>query len=106
MKLFKTTSVIATSIALCLSGAVLTGQEVTYQPYIQPGDSGAFGPSDQMVVAWQTNESVPHPGAYSVSIATNGDEAEFAPVPVKGRVVDNYLSADPAVFGSLVIPTA
>jgi hypothetical protein len=106
MKLFSATSLIATSIAICVSGNVLKGQEVTYQPYIQPGDSGPFGPSDQMVIAWQTNESVPHPGAYSVSISKDGEDDELTPVPVKGRVVDNYLAADPVVFGSLVIPTA
>lgn len=79
---------------------------MTYQPYIQPGDSGPFGPSDQMIVAWQTDESVPHSGAYSVDVASNPVFKNSSTVPVNGRVVDNYLSADPAVFGSLVIPTA
>jgi hypothetical protein len=35
----------AISVAVLITG--LNGQNVTYQPYIQPGDSGAFGPTDQ-----------------------------------------------------------
>ena len=34
-------------------------QEVTYKPYIELGDAGSFGASDQIVVTWQTNESSP-----------------------------------------------
>jgi len=41
-------------------------QTVTYKPYIELGDAGSFGPSDQMVVAWQTGEASPNPAAYKV----------------------------------------
>jgi len=44
-------------------------QTVTYKPYIQPGNHGPFGPSDQMVIAWQTNESSPNTSAYSADLA-------------------------------------
>jgi hypothetical protein len=43
---------------------VAAGQNVTYKPYIQPGDNGPFGAQDQMVVAWQTDEASPNPGAF------------------------------------------
>ncbi|MBV9398091.1 MAG: metallophosphoesterase [Bryobacterales bacterium] len=92
-------------MAMAMTGA-LSAQTVTYLPYIQPGDSGPFGATDQMVVAWQTNETSANPGPYSVSVSDDpayGDAIQF---PVTGRVVDNYLSADPAVFGGLSIPTA
>jgi hypothetical protein len=94
------------SILFGFAPGVIMGQVVTYQPYIQPGDAGPFGAWDQKVVAWQTNETVPNPGSYSVFFAS-GFTVERAPrAPVTGRVVDNYLSADPVAFGSLVIPTA
>src|SRR5260370_21621519 len=41
------------------------GQNVTYKPYIQPGDNGPFGTQDQMVIAWQTHEAAPHPAAFT-----------------------------------------
>jgi Calcineurin-like phosphoesterase/Purple acid Phosphatase, N-terminal domain/Domain of unknown function DUF11 len=70
-------------------------QKVTYKPYVELGDAGSFGASDQMVIAWQTNESSPNPAAYTV---------EFGPPPGYGasvtpsaRAVDNYLSADPTL---------
>ena len=85
---------------------VLSAQVVTYLPYIQPGDSGPFGISDQMVIAWQTNETLAHSGAYSVSVADNPTYQKATQFPVIGRAVDNYLAADPATFGSLAIPTA
>src|ERR1700761_7110425 len=34
-------------------------QQVTFSPYIQLGDNGPLGPTDQIVIAWQTNESSP-----------------------------------------------
>ena len=34
------------------------GLEVTYPPYIQPGDAASFGPTDQMVVAWKRTWSM------------------------------------------------
>jgi uncharacterized repeat protein (TIGR01451 family) len=85
---------------------VLSAQSVTYKPYIQPGDSGPFGPSDQMVIAWQTNETSPHPGNYTVWIADNAAYSAARQLTSNGRVVDNYLAADPVTFGALSIPTA
>ena len=92
--------------AIGLLPGFLSAQIVTYQPYIQPGDAGPFGSSDQMLVVWQTNESTAHAEAYTVWVADNAAfarPAHFSPV---GRVVDNYLAADPATFGSISIPTA
>jgi uncharacterized repeat protein (TIGR01451 family) len=74
---------------------------VTYLPYIQPGDNGPFGPKDQMVVAWQTDESVPVTSAYSVLFGTSLKKLQQA--NVAGRKVDNYLDADPQ-FATLVLP--
>lgn len=76
-------------------GSGAAAQNVTYKPYIELGDAGSFGVSDQMVVAWQTDESSPTASAYKV---------EFGQTPSYGsrmtpsvRVVDNYLSADPSL---------
>jgi uncharacterized repeat protein (TIGR01451 family) len=74
---------------------------VTYLPYIQPGDNGPFGPKDKMVVAWQTDETVPVTSAYSVQFGTSLSKLQTA--DVNGRVVDNYLSADPQ-FSGLTLP--
>jgi hypothetical protein len=70
-------------------------QQVTFFPYIQLGDHGAFGWTDQIVVAWQTNESVPHASAYKVEFGT-GMHDHHSAVP-SARVVDNYLAADPTL---------
>ena len=74
---------------------VVAGQNVTYKPYIQPGDNGPFGPKDQMVIAWQTDEASPNPGAFTVQFGTSVSYGQT--VTPQGRVVDNYLSADPAL---------
>ena len=79
-------------------------QNVTFQPYIQPGDNGAFGLTDQMVIAWQTDEAAPNPGGFTVSFTSSVMTAPTFVTP-KGRVVDNYLSADPTL-AALAIPTA
>ncbi|HEX4544290.1 MAG TPA: metallophosphoesterase [Candidatus Acidoferrum sp.] len=76
-------------------------QNVTYKPYIELGDAGAFGPTDQRVVAWQTDESAPNPAAYKVEF---GQSVSYGgSVTPSARVVDNYLSADLALPP---IPTA
>jgi len=67
-------------------------QDVTYKPYIELGDAGPFGPSDQMVVAWQTDEKSPNPSAYLVEFGATASYG--ASVTPSARVVDNYLSAD------------
>jgi len=72
-----------------------SAQNVYYKPYIELGDAGPFGPRDQMVVAWQTDESSPNPGAYTVEF---GETASYGrSVTPAARVVDNYLSADPSL---------
>jgi hypothetical protein len=65
---------------------------VTYQPYIQPGDNGPFGAKDQIVIAWQTDEATPTPAAFTVQYGTSVSYGQS--VTPHGRVVDNYLSAD------------
>ena len=76
-------------------GPAAAAQNVTYKPYIELGDAGAFGPSDQMVIAWQTDEASPTASAYSVEFGTTS--AYGASVGPSARVVDNYLAADPAL---------
>src|SRR5882672_10932369 len=59
-------AVLALVVAFFSLAPIAVGQNVTYKPYIQPGDNGPFGAKDQMVVAWQTDESSPNPGAFTV----------------------------------------
>src|SRR5215472_15683814 len=90
------------TLPLLLTAPVPTdAQEVTFRPYIQPGDNGPFGATDQMVVAWQTDEATPSVGSYAVQFGLSLDDLDSA--PVSARVVDNYLSAD-AQFASLTLP--
>ena len=70
-------------------------QEVTYKPYIELGDAGSFGVSDQIVVTWQTNESSPTASRYSVEFGKT--LAYGTAVTPSARIVDNYLSADPTL---------
>src|SRR6202158_4007933 len=88
-------AVLAFFVAFLSLAPVATGQNVTYKPYIQPGDNGPFGAKDQMVVAWQTDESSPNPGAFTVQFGKSVSYGQS--VTPQGRVVDNYLSADPAL---------
>jgi uncharacterized repeat protein (TIGR01451 family) len=100
------------SLAAAIHAAVLLGsltpaaqaQNVTFKPYLQPGDSGPFGPADQMVIAWQTDETAPNPSAYTVQFGSSSASLNQNVAP-KGRVVDNYLAAD-SQFSALSIPTA
>ncbi|HXY25496.1 MAG TPA: metallophosphoesterase [Candidatus Acidoferrum sp.] len=87
-------------LALAFAPAVFS-QQVTYAPYIQLGDNGAFGPTDQIVVAWQTNETAPNASAYKVEFG-RFDHEHHSATP-SARVVDNYLAADPTLP---TIPTA
>ncbi len=73
--------------------------DVTYKPYVQTGDASTLGPTDQMVIAWQTDEAAPSPGAYSVEFESSRSRAGGSVVAV-GRVIDNYLSVD----SSLPVP--
>lgn len=77
-------------------------QQVTFAPYLQLGDSGPLGPTDQVVVAWQTNETSPNKSAYKVELRGPGERRSTLITP-SVRVVDNYLAADtslPAIPGA------
>jgi Calcineurin-like phosphoesterase/Purple acid Phosphatase, N-terminal domain len=80
---------------LLLVSASARAQNVTFKPYIQPGDNGPFGAADQMVVAWQTDETAPNPGGYLVQFGTTSSYGRTA--SIQGRVVDNYLAAEPSL---------
>lgn len=82
-------------MAASLSLQHLHAQQITYQPYLQPGDHSGFSERDGMVVAWQTNESTPNAAAYSVQFGLT--PAVSSTATVNGRVVDNYLAADPSL---------
>jgi hypothetical protein len=69
--------------------------EVTYQPYIQPGDASNFAPHDLKVIAWQTDEPIPNPASYVVEYGKSPKYGTAA--TAKGRIVDDYLSADPSL---------
>lgn len=95
MQPWKKTTIAALVTAACAVTCTQTSlaSEVTYQPYIQPGDAGTFGAQDIKVIAWQTDESSPNTADYVVEYGKSpmyGATAE-----VQGRVVDNYLTADP-----------
>src|SRR5215471_10346544 len=105
MKLRRYTALafVVLSLLVVKSAISLPTQMVTYLPYIQPGDNGPFGPKDQMIVTWQTNESSPVTSAYSVQFGKSSTTLQTA--PVNARVVDNYLASDPQ-FTGLVLPFA
>ena len=86
----------AISIFATVTGApAVFGQHVTFFPYIQLGANGGLGPSDQIVIAWQTDETSPSLSAYKVEFFESGKgHGSVAP---KARVVDNYLAADPSL---------
>jgi hypothetical protein len=83
----------AVMACVALAPAAL-GQEVTFSPYIQLGDNGKLGPTDQIVIAWQTDEIAPNASAYKVELSAGHDRRFVKP---KGRVIDNYLAADPSL---------
>lgn len=85
---------LATAVLIAPSAFPVTSP-VTYAPYIQPGDNSTFGASDQIVVAWQTNEAAPNKAAYSVDFGTSTSYGHS--VTPQARVVDNYLAADPSL---------
>jgi uncharacterized repeat protein (TIGR01451 family) len=93
---YRAQAVVFAFVAAFLSlASPAAGQNVTYKPYIQPGDNGPFGAKDQMVIAWQTDEASPNPGAFMVQF---GESVSYGhSVTPQGRVVDNYLSADPSL---------
>ncbi|MCL2448760.1 MAG: metallophosphoesterase, partial [Polyangiaceae bacterium] len=87
--------------SICAAGGVLgfarpgLAQQVTFKPYIQPGNASSLEGTDQVVIAWQTDETTPS-HRYSVEFEAVGAGIGGSVAPV-GRVVDNYLSADPAL---------
>jgi hypothetical protein len=93
-------------VLIVMAGAALApaafSQQVTFAPYIQLGDNGPFGPADQIVLAWQTNETSPNASAYKVELQRADNDRRFGGdrrvvVVPKARVVDNYLAADPSL---------
>jgi uncharacterized repeat protein (TIGR01451 family) len=105
-------------VAAMVLGFMLTpvafAQQVTFAPYLQLGDNGTFGPEDQIVVAWQTDETAPNPSAYKVEFSSSDDkdgkrevssfqefgrnsESDHRSVTPNARVVDNYLAVDPSL---------
>lgn len=102
MKPMNTTGISPLLRALTLIAGVafvpsVLGQKVTFAPYIQLGDNGAFGPTDQIVVAWQTDETSPKSSAFKVEFQSERSEYDRGFVVPQGRIVDNYLVADPAL---------
>jgi uncharacterized repeat protein (TIGR01451 family) len=86
----------ATGLFAAISlGAMLPAQHVTFAPYIQLGDNGPLGATDQVVVAWQTDEPTPNGSPYSVEFGLTTSYGKAA--AINGRVVDNYLTADPTL---------
>jgi hypothetical protein len=84
------------ALACTAIASTALAQHVTFAPYVQLGNNGLFGPSDQIVIAWQTDESSPRASAYKVEFGTGGDDDGIKVQP-SARVVDNYLAADPAL---------
>lgn len=85
---------LAVVVGIALAPAAF-GQQVTFSPYLQLGDDGAFGLTDQIVIAWQTNETSPNASAYKVEF--NSSDFDHHVVTPAARVVDNYLAADPSL---------
>jgi hypothetical protein len=105
MKLFSATCAMSRlrllgAIACTAIASSALGQQVTFFPYIQLGDNGPLGPTDQIVIAWQTNESAPNASAYKVELSESGVESrehDRHVVQPSARVVDDYLAADPTL---------
>src|SRR5215470_15745544 len=101
MRLRVSATIATASLLSLFLAAPLSAQTVTFRPYIEPGDNGPFGPKDQMIVTWQTDESHPLPSAYTVQFGKSSNQLDSA--TVNARVVDNYLAADPQ-FAALTLP--
>ena len=100
--LLATVSKLGLLAAACVTlGSAASAQQVTFAPYLQLGDSGQLGPSDQIVIAWQTNETSPNTSAYKVELKEGRRHSRS--VTPTARVVDNYLASDPTLP---TIPTA
>jgi hypothetical protein len=95
------------SVAAIMIGAAVAplafSQQVTFAPYIQLGDNGPFGATDQIVIAWQTDETAPKAAAYGVELQLAKGAAHAVAVVPEARVIANYLAADsslPTVAGA------
>src|SRR5260370_33750377 len=88
-------AILAVTVCIALAPTAIA-QQVTFAPYLQLGDNGTFGFADQIVVAWQTNETTPNPSAYKVEFAELG-RGHHRSVTPSARVVANYLAADPSL---------
>jgi hypothetical protein len=75
------------------------GQQVTFSPYLQLGDNGAFGPTDLIVIAWQTDEASPKASAYKVEF--QAPERDHRTVTPQARVLDNYLGHPRCLWSAL-----
>ena len=97
MKRFKKSTIAMTVVAALATCNALSAHatEVTYQPYIQPGDAGQFGKRDLKVIAWQTDDKTPNANAYVVEFGKTANFGHSA--SVASHIVDNYLSADPSL---------
>ena len=92
-------AILCASVCISLGTPPALALEVTYQPYMQPGDGSSFKAHDVKVIAWQTDEPTANAAPYTVEYGLTTNYNHKA--SVEGRIVDNYLSADP----SLPIPT-
>jgi Purple acid Phosphatase, N-terminal domain len=92
--LFSRLRIPAAMICVAVAPAAF-GQQVTFTPYLQLGDNGTLGATDQIVVAWQTDETAPNSSAYKVEFSAG--EHDGRSVNPSARVIDNYLAADPAL---------
>jgi len=86
---------VAAALVTSSFGLFAQNVAVTYSPYLQLGDNGPFGSKDQVLVAWQTNETTPETHNYHVDYGTSPSYGTSV-VP-SGRTVDNYLAADPSL---------
>jgi uncharacterized repeat protein (TIGR01451 family) len=97
MNLPRKSTIAAMVIAAMTAGSAYQAQaaQVTYAPYIQPGDAGQFGVHDLKVIAWQTDETTADTASYVVEFGKTPHLGMTA--KVASHVVDNYLSADPSL---------
>jgi uncharacterized repeat protein (TIGR01451 family) len=97
MNLPRKSTIAAMVIAAMTAGSAYQAQaaQVTYAPYIQPGDAGQFGVHDLKVIAWQTDETTADTASYVVEFGKTPQLGMTA--KVASHVVDNYLSADPSL---------
>ena len=84
-------------LALMVANPAPAAAKVTYAPYIQPGDAGPLGEhgSDCGDVADQRKDAEPE--RLQGAVRRGGDFTLDQTANPAGRVVDNYLAADPSL---------